>query len=222
MGVPGTLSNCLSIGERDQKANSSQMKNYKYNQLHYQCRYALQELKRQRTQIYQYRSEMIKNKEQQFAFHRNNLSREKDMILRKHFQQSPTNFIHLFWTENWKRADQKYISKRLERLVQTLGVWNATANSIGHASSTELIARSFDGRTINRFTRHTLDLKMNNRFYVFAVDKEQDSITSTLVKNHGKKQATQIVSEQKGEARVSDGDSCFNSFPPDHFVPFHR
>ncbi|KAA6354930.1 MAG: hypothetical protein EZS28_049543, partial [Streblomastix strix] len=41
--------------------------------------------------------------------------------LREHFQQSPTNIIHLFWTENWKRADQRYISTRLEGLVQTLG-----------------------------------------------------------------------------------------------------
>ncbi|KAA6362290.1 MAG: hypothetical protein EZS28_042183 [Streblomastix strix] len=41
MGVPGTLINCLSIGERDQKVISSRMKSYKQNQLHFQCRYAL-------------------------------------------------------------------------------------------------------------------------------------------------------------------------------------
>ncbi|KAA6365498.1 MAG: hypothetical protein EZS28_038975, partial [Streblomastix strix] len=111
--------------------------------------------------------------------------------LREHFQQGPTNFIHLFWTENWKRADQRYISTRLERLVQTLGVQNATANSIRHASSTELAAQGFDWRTINCFTHHTPDSKMNNKFYVFAVNKEQDSIASALVKNHGMKQATQ-------------------------------
>ncbi|KAA6363233.1 MAG: hypothetical protein EZS28_041241 [Streblomastix strix] len=58
--------------------------------------------------------------------------------LREHFQQSPTNFIHLFWTENWKRADQRYISTHHERLVQTLGVQNATANSIRHASSSPI------------------------------------------------------------------------------------
>ncbi|KAA6361695.1 MAG: hypothetical protein EZS28_042778 [Streblomastix strix] len=67
--------------------------------------------------------------------------------LREHFQQSPMNFIHLFWTENWKRADQKYISTCLERLVQTLGVQNATANSIRHVSSTEPAAQGFDGWT---------------------------------------------------------------------------
>ncbi|KAA6377895.1 MAG: hypothetical protein EZS28_026579 [Streblomastix strix] len=125
--------------------------------------------------------------------------------LREHFQQSPTNFIHLFWTENWKRADQRYISTRLERLVQTLGIQNATAKSIKQASSTELAAQSFDGRTINCFTHHTLDSQMNNKFYVFAVNKEQDSIASALVKNHGMKQATQIISKQGGDARVSDG-----------------
>ncbi|KAA6394463.1 MAG: hypothetical protein EZS28_010016 [Streblomastix strix] len=27
--------------------------------------------------------------------------------LREHFQQSPPNFIHLFWIENWKQADQR-------------------------------------------------------------------------------------------------------------------
>ncbi|KAA6357035.1 MAG: hypothetical protein EZS28_047438, partial [Streblomastix strix] len=30
----------------------------------------------------------------------------------------------------------------------------------------------FDGRTINCFTHHTPDSKMNNRFYVSAVNKE--------------------------------------------------
>ncbi|KAA6359990.1 MAG: hypothetical protein EZS28_044483, partial [Streblomastix strix] len=131
--------------------------------------------------------------------------------LREHFQQSPTNFKHLFWTENWKRADQRHISTRLERLVQTLGVQNTTANSIRHASSTELAAQGFDGRTINCFTHHTPDSKMNNKFYVFAVNKEQHSIASALVKNHGKKQATQIVSKQRGDARVSDGDGLQQS-----------
>ncbi|KAA6376417.1 MAG: hypothetical protein EZS28_028057 [Streblomastix strix] len=131
--------------------------------------------------------------------------------LRQHFQQSPTNFIHLFWTENWKRADQKYISTRLERLVQTLGVQNATANSIRHASSTELAAQGFDERTINCFTHHTPDSKMNKKFYVFAVNKEQDSIASALVRNHGKKQATQTVSKQRGDTSVSDGDGLQQS-----------
>ncbi|KAA6393744.1 MAG: hypothetical protein EZS28_010734 [Streblomastix strix] len=127
-------------------------------------------------------------------------------ILRQHFQQSPTNFIYLFWTGNWKRAEQRYINTRLERLVQTLGVQNAAANSIRHASSTELTAESFDGRTINCFTHHTPDSKMNKKFYVFAVNKEQDSIASAVVRNHGEKQATQIISKQRGDARVFDGD----------------
>ncbi|KAA6401497.1 MAG: hypothetical protein EZS28_002980 [Streblomastix strix] len=91
-------------------------------------------------------------------------------------------------------------------LVQTLGVQNATANSIRHASSTELAAQGFDERTINVFTHHTLDSKMNKKFYVFAVNKEQDSITSALVKNDGEKQATQINSKQRGDEGVSDGD----------------
>ncbi|KAA6383364.1 MAG: hypothetical protein EZS28_021111 [Streblomastix strix] len=52
---------------------------------------------------------------------------------------------------------------------------------------------------------------MNNRFYVFAVNKEQDFIASALVKNHDMKQATQIVSKQRGDARVSDGDGLQQS-----------
>ncbi|KAA6378205.1 MAG: hypothetical protein EZS28_026267 [Streblomastix strix] len=131
--------------------------------------------------------------------------------LREHFQQSQTNFIHLFWTENWKRADQSYTNTRLERLVQTLGVQNAIVNSNRHASSTELAAQGFDGRTINCFTYHTPDSKMNNQFYVFALDNEQDFIASELVKNHSKKQATQIISKQMGDARVSDGDGLQQS-----------
>ncbi|KAA6398793.1 MAG: hypothetical protein EZS28_005680 [Streblomastix strix] len=126
--------------------------------------------------------------------------------LRDHFQQSPTNFILLFWTENWKQEDPRYISTRLEGLVQTLGVQNATANSIRHASSTELEAQGFDGRTINCFTHHTQDSKMNNRFYVFAENREQDSIVSALLRNHGKKQATQIISKQSDGARVFERD----------------
>ncbi|KAA6395849.1 MAG: hypothetical protein EZS28_008620 [Streblomastix strix] len=35
---------------------------------------------------------------------------------------------------------------------------------------------------------------------------EQDSIASALVKNHCEKQATQIISKQRGGARVSEGD----------------
>ncbi|KAA6372058.1 MAG: hypothetical protein EZS28_032418, partial [Streblomastix strix] len=130
---------------------------------------------------------------------------------REHYQQSPTNFIHLFWAENWKQADQKYISARLNRLVQTLGVQNATANSIRYASSTELAAQGFDGRTINVFTHQIPDSKMNKKFYIFAVNKEQDSIASALVKNHSEKQATQIISKQRGGARVSEGDGLQQS-----------
>ncbi|KAA6393550.1 MAG: hypothetical protein EZS28_010926 [Streblomastix strix] len=50
--------------------------------------------------------------------------------LMEHFQLSTMNFIYLFWNENWERADQRYISTRLERLVQTFGIQRATANSI--------------------------------------------------------------------------------------------
>ncbi|KAA6402452.1 MAG: hypothetical protein EZS28_002012, partial [Streblomastix strix] len=121
---------------------------------------------------------------------------------REHFQQRPTNFIHLFWTENWMHAYQRYISTRLKRLVLTLGVQNANANSNGLAASTELAAHRFDGRTINCFTHHTSDSKMNNRFYVFAVNKEQDFIASALVKNHGENQAIQIISKQRGGVRL--------------------
>ncbi|KAA6360079.1 MAG: hypothetical protein EZS28_044392, partial [Streblomastix strix] len=131
--------------------------------------------------------------------------------LREHFQQSPTNFIHLFWTENWKRADQRYISTSLERHVQTLGVQNATANSIGHASSTELAAQGFDGRTIDVFTHHTLKLKMNQEFQIFALSMVQDSTAFALVKNHGEKQATQITSKQRYGARISEGDGLQQS-----------
>ncbi|KAA6362367.1 MAG: hypothetical protein EZS28_042106, partial [Streblomastix strix] len=131
--------------------------------------------------------------------------------LRDNFQQSPTNFIHLFWTENWLQADQRYISTRLERLVQTLGIQNATVNSIRHASSTELAAQGFDGRTINVFTHHIPGSKMNKEFYIFAVNKEQDSIASALVKNHSEKQATWIISKQRGGARVSEGDGLQQS-----------
>ncbi|KAA6392791.1 MAG: hypothetical protein EZS28_011681 [Streblomastix strix] len=103
------------------------------------------------------------------------------------------------------------LNTRLERLVLTLGVQNATANSIRHAFSTELAAQGFDGRTINVFTHHIPDSEMNKKFYIFAVNKEQDFIASAFVKNHGEKQATQIISKQRGDARVSDGDGLQKS-----------
>ncbi|KAA6364073.1 MAG: hypothetical protein EZS28_040401 [Streblomastix strix] len=125
---------------------------------------------------------------------------------REHFQQNPAKFILLFQTENWKQADQRYISTRHERLVQTLKVQNETANSIKHAYSTELAIQGFDARTITVFTHHISDLKIDKEYYIFAVIREQDSIGSALVKNHGKKQATQIISKQTGGARVSEVD----------------
>ncbi|KAA6385101.1 MAG: hypothetical protein EZS28_019373 [Streblomastix strix] len=106
-------------------------------------------------------------------------------------------------------ADQRHISNHLERLVHTLGVQNATANSIRFASSTELAVQGFGGRTINIFTHNSPDSTMNQEFYVFEINRQQDSTASALEKNHGEKQAepaTQTVSKQSGDARVSDGD----------------
>ncbi|KAA6373785.1 MAG: hypothetical protein EZS28_030687, partial [Streblomastix strix] len=183
------------------------------------------EWKRLQIQTYLYRTLMISIELQQFASHLNNLGRERYDVrktndprvyptntffywlvrLRKHFQQGPTDLIHIFWTENWKHADQRYISAHLDRLIQTYGIKGATANSIRHASSTELAAQSFDGKPINIFTNHTSDSKMNQNLYIFAVNREQDSIASALVNNHGEKQATYIISKQRGEARVSEG-----------------
>ncbi|KAA6375750.1 MAG: hypothetical protein EZS28_028721 [Streblomastix strix] len=55
------------------------------------------------------------------------------------------------------------------------------------------------------------DSKMNKKFYIFAVNKEQDFIASALVKNHCMKQATQIISKQRGGARVSEADGLQQS-----------
>ncbi|KAA6396149.1 MAG: hypothetical protein EZS28_008324 [Streblomastix strix] len=104
--------------------------------------------------------------------------------LREHFQQSPTNFIHLFQTENWEQADHRYTSARLERLVLTLGVKGATANS----KDTHLLQ--------NQLHRNLMG----------GQQMEQDSKASALVKNHDKKQASQIISKQCGGARVFEGD----------------
>ncbi|KAA6386704.1 MAG: hypothetical protein EZS28_017767 [Streblomastix strix] len=96
--------------------------------------------------------------------------------------------MHLFWSENWEQADQRYIGILLERLVKIFGVKNATTNSIIHASSTELTAQSFDGRTINVFTHHSSDSKMNKEFYIFPENRGQDSMASPLVNIHGEQQ----------------------------------
>ncbi|KAA6377297.1 MAG: hypothetical protein EZS28_027177 [Streblomastix strix] len=39
---------------------------------------------------------------------------------REYFNQSPKDFIHQFRTKNWKQADQRYISARLERLFSVI------------------------------------------------------------------------------------------------------
>ncbi|KAA6399274.1 MAG: hypothetical protein EZS28_005198 [Streblomastix strix] len=100
---------------------------------------------------------------------------------------------------NWERADQRFISTRHERLVQTLRVQNATVNFIIHASSTEVAAL------------------MNQNFYSFAISRKQDSIASKFVNNHGEKQATQIISKLRGDTRVSDGDGLQQSPQGDDF-----
>ncbi|KAA6374545.1 MAG: hypothetical protein EZS28_029929 [Streblomastix strix] len=113
--------------------------------------------------------------------------------------------MHLFWTENWKRTDQRYIGTRLERLVQTLGIQNATANSIRHGSSTELAAQEFDGRTINIFEHNISYSKIIHEFYFFVANREQDSLL--LVNSHGEKQDTQIISKLCGGQRVNEEDA---------------
>ncbi|KAA6359966.1 MAG: hypothetical protein EZS28_044507, partial [Streblomastix strix] len=122
-----------------------------------------------------------------FVSYPNNLGRERDKI----YEESKI---------------LEGIEHRHFLFVQTLGVQNATVNSIRHASSTELAAQGFDRRTINVFTHHTSDSKMNNEQYIFAVNAELDSIASAIVKNHSENQTTLIISKHRGGARVSEGD----------------
>ncbi|KAA6373793.1 MAG: hypothetical protein EZS28_030679 [Streblomastix strix] len=61
------------------------------------------------------------------------------------------------------------------------------------------------------YIHHTPDLKMIKKFQILAVNKEQNSIASALVRNHGEKQATQIISKQRGDSRISDGDGLQQS-----------
>ncbi|KAA6398494.1 MAG: hypothetical protein EZS28_005984 [Streblomastix strix] len=103
------------------------------------------------------------------------------------------------------RKREKYDVRRIND-PRTIGVQNATENFKRHTSSTELAVQGFDGRTIKVFTHHTQYSKKIQQFYIFAVNNEQDSITSALVKNRGEKQATQIISKQEDRARVSEGD----------------
>ncbi|KAA6377106.1 MAG: hypothetical protein EZS28_027367 [Streblomastix strix] len=131
--------------------------------------------------------------QQLFASHPNNLGRYRERYdIRR--------------TNDRRQADHGYISTRLERLVQTFEVKRATVNSIRHASSTELAAQGFDGKTINVFTHHTTDSMMNQNFYISTVNREQDSIASALASNHSEKQATQTIPKQRYGARVSERD----------------
>ncbi|KAA6391434.1 MAG: hypothetical protein EZS28_013040 [Streblomastix strix] len=63
----------------------------------------------------------------------------------------------------------------------------------------------FDSHVLSSMT--SLFQKMNKKFYIFAVNKELHSIASALVKNHGEKQATQIISKQRGESNPFVGQS---------------
>ncbi|KAA6339188.1 MAG: hypothetical protein EZS28_052630 [Streblomastix strix] len=131
--------------------------------------------------------------------------------IQKTLLKKPTDFIHLFWTENGEQADQKYISTRLDRLIHAVRTNGATVNSITHASSIELLTYGFNERTRNIFTHHTPYSKISQQHYTLAVNRVLDSIAAALVKNHGEKITTQIISKQRGDARVSDGDGLQQS-----------
>ncbi|KAA6370482.1 MAG: hypothetical protein EZS28_033991 [Streblomastix strix] len=63
---------------------------------------------------------------------------------------------------------------------------------------------------------------MNKEFYIFAVNREQDSITSVLVKNHGQRQATYIISKQRDGTRVSEGNGLQQSPLGDDLLKFSQ
>ncbi|KAA6367522.1 MAG: hypothetical protein EZS28_036950 [Streblomastix strix] len=65
--------------------------------------------------------------------------------------------------------------------------------------------------TINVFRHNIPNSKKNQQFYIFVINREPDSISSSFVQNHGEKQATQIISKQRGGARVSEGDGLQQS-----------
>ncbi|KAA6383357.1 MAG: hypothetical protein EZS28_021117 [Streblomastix strix] len=90
---------------------------------------------------------------------------------------------------------------------------------IEYTSSKEQAAQGYDGRKIVIFTHHTSDSKLNQKYYIFAVNREQDSIASALVKNFNQKQTTQIISKQQSEARVSEG-SGLQQFPQQDGLQF--
>lgn len=118
--------------------------------------------------------------------------------LRKHFNKNPSEMINLFWTNDWKPADQRIIRNHLDNLVHILGVQGATANSIRHASTTELAVMGVDERTLNIVTHHTPNSQSTQNFYVFAAQRQSDSIASALTSSHGRKQdelATQTISQ---------------------------
>ncbi|KAA6396711.1 MAG: hypothetical protein EZS28_007764 [Streblomastix strix] len=93
----------------------------------------------------------------------------------------------------------RYISIRLDKLIYTLGNNGTTLNSIRYTSSTELPEDGFDERTINVFTHHTPDSKMNQEYQIFVVNREQESVASTLINNHEEKLVTLIISKKWAE-----------------------
>jgi site-specific recombinase XerD len=105
--------------------------------------------------------------------------------IREHFGKNPTEITRLFWTNNWQEADQRVIKNRLDDLIHTLGVQGATANSIRHASTTELAVMGVDDRTLNTFTHHSLNSQTTQKFYVFAAKRQTDTIASALTQSHG-------------------------------------
>ncbi|KAA6374383.1 MAG: hypothetical protein EZS28_030090, partial [Streblomastix strix] len=98
--------------------------------------------------------------------------REREMILREHFQRSPTNLKHQFRTENWEQVDQRYISTRLQRLAQTLG--DAGFHSIRSRNQSQQDESNLDYLKIkwqikSFGRRYTTIISFRRRFVVISI-----------------------------------------------------
>ncbi|KAA6362080.1 MAG: hypothetical protein EZS28_042392 [Streblomastix strix] len=138
----------------------------------------------------------MKNTRQQFAFHPNNRGREKDMMqdelkILKFAQQKPSSFDY---------QDLENTSNKVQRTSYTY---------FGLRIGSKLI-RDISVHVLKDWFQH-LEFNDKKKYYIFAVNRKQDFIASALVKNHGEKQATQIISKQWGGAGVSEGDGLQQS-----------
>ncbi|KAA6401376.1 MAG: hypothetical protein EZS28_003099 [Streblomastix strix] len=139
----------------------------------------------------------MENRLQQFASHLNNLGRERYDVRRTEDPRVyPTDTTFLFGQKDLENTSNK---------VQQIS-YNYSGLRIGSELTRDTIVYVL--KDLFKYLEYKMQLQTPLKMHLLQNQqlREQEFIASALVKNHGEKQATQIISKQMGGARVAEGD----------------